>query len=386
MPTPRAYLSSPNPDLNIKTLTTSSTNQYDWEPVEGYELWDDFNYATLMGSYGDFLDRDHNAEVLPSVDELLPIEKEIWSERELEQDPLKRDVLAKVNFTIIAAYRYLKFKEDPPTIVCGTKGSYAGFTSDWIGEQRGHRDPFLCGETKLSTVFFMQNTLDAVDHGLDTPVEQCLSYCIRKGTRFGFMISDREMVALRIRAEAIGDGIASQRSRRVIPPARYSYGSSSLASGSQDISMHSDSKPQGSPKWVQYRIIPWSATQDLTIRLALFWITMMAYAPDCDIDMQDRYQPLNRWELVVDDGIYQNNTSGRRRTALKKGHVELVDWKEYEDDNGRKYFASYKGTTYIQEFWDANSQCLYYYDNYTVTSSFDKPQGNLPSLFYNALC
>ena len=237
----------------------------------------------------------------------------------------------------------------------------------------------LCGETKLSTVFKMRNVLDAPKkESLHRPVEQCLYYCIDKGTRYGFIVTDEEVVVLRIGEEILGDGIASQRPRRPVPPQRYSYASSSMASSSQAMSVYSNSTPF-SPRWVQHCVIPWSATKGLTVCLALFWLTLMAHAPSIDINIEDRYDALDRWIWAADGNRYRNNTSGRVRTKLKAEHVELVVWKEVQHPNG-KYFYSHKYTTFIRQFWDGKSRS-YYYSNYQSNEQFrETPQGKLPSL------
>jgi hypothetical protein len=127
MVTIREYLQKPNPALVIDTVTTQSTDQVGWEPVEEYEIFDDFNVELLQALYGDVLDHEFDAKELPTPSKLLPIEHTIRSERELEQDPLKRSIIPKVNYAIVAAYKYINKKDAgntfmyPPATVCGTK-------------------------------------------------------------------------------------------------------------------------------------------------------------------------------------------------------------------------------------------------------------------------
>jgi hypothetical protein len=385
MPTIKDYLQKPNPVLRIQASTTHSTDSPQWEPIEGFGEFKEFTYETCKGLYGDLLKYDFDAKELPTPNRLLPVETEIFSERELEQDPLKRHIIAKVNYALRAAYKYLKGKdrsgsaefEDTPTIVCGTKEPSGGPVPDWIGNQKGIK-AFLCGETKLSTVFSMEDTINSPDRRLDTPVEQCLYYCIKKDTRYGFMITDEELVILCIRQEAMKDGIASERPRRAIPPARYSFGSS-LVSSTEAMSLYSNSKqPQGSPKYIAYRVVDWSATNGLTVCLALFLITLMAAAPTIDIDIGDQYEPLNRWKWEADIGRYRNNTSGRVQKRLDQGHLELVTWTEHMDSDQHKFFNSYKGATYLQEFWDDENRVFYIYNHHSGTRLPEKPQGSFP--------
>jgi hypothetical protein len=375
MVTIRDYLKRANPVLTINTKTTQSTDQVDWEPVEAFETYDEFNHELLVTLYGDVIDYEFDAKELPTPSKLLPIERSIRSERELEQDPLKRNIIARVNYALVAAYKYMNKKDPgnafpyPPAMVCGTKLPRGGAVPDWIQYQEGFNEPLACGETKLSTVFEMERTINSTDKRFDTPIEQCLHYCIINKTRHGFMITDKELVVLRIRQEEPQEGIASQRPRRNVQPAHYSFGSSSLAS-TQAMSLSTNPESEGE-KFVEYRIIDWSATTDLTVCLALFLLALIASAPTGKTDICDTYDPLDKWEW--NGSIYQNNTSGRTRKSLKKGHSELVAWSTYKDGDNRTYYSSYKGQTYWQELWDNQYERMYYQDH-PNTKSWEKPK------------
>jgi hypothetical protein len=385
MVTIKEYLQKPNPALQILASTSQSTNSEFWEPIEEFELFDDFNYETLKNLYGDVLKHDFDAKLLPTPNKLLAVETKIYSERELEQDPLKRYIIAKANYSVKCAYNYLDRKEpnndfkDPPAIVCGTKEPSGGPVPDWIGSQTGYQ-ALLCGETKLSTVFSMHNTTQSPDRSLDTPVEQCLHYCILKDTRYGFMITDKELVVFRVRQEDMEAGIAAQRPRRAMPSVSYSHGGSSLVSSTQGMSLYSNFRPQGSPKYIQYRTVPWSAENGLTVCLALFLITMIAYAPTIDVDIKSTYKPLDSWEWDEEDANYRNNTSGRVQKKLQRGQLETVQWTERKDENQRIYFTSYKGSTYTQQFYNSEKDSYYFYNHYLGTSQSAKPSGSLLEL------
>jgi hypothetical protein len=385
MVTIKEYLQKPNPTIHIMATTTQSTDSVRWEPVEGFERFEEFNINTCESLYADVLGHNFDSKDLPTINKLLPAEQVIYSERELESYPLIRNALARSNYAVQAAYKYLNTKDSnkgftqPPLITCGTKELSGGVIPDWIGRQEGFITPCLCGETKLSTVFQMDAIINTPDlDNLHKPFEQCLHYCVINDTRYGFIVTDEELVIFRIREEKLGDGLASQRSRRAVPPVRYSHASSSLPSSMQDLSLYSASQQQqqGTPKWVQYCVIKWSATDGLTVCLALFLLTMMAYAPDILVDITDKYDPLDRWKWDKSEGLYQNNTSGRMRKKLKSGQIESVYWEEAEDSEGRKLFYSYKGTTYIQQVWSPERAQYYYHDYSTDTPSWDKPRGN----------
>ena len=142
-------------------------------------------------------------------------------------------------------------------------------------------------------------------------------------------------------------------------------------------SLYTNNNPQGLPKFVAYRTIPWSATDGLTICLGLFFHTLMAYAPATDETIGCHYEPLDRWVYLDSQSIYWNNTSGRTRTELKPGHVELVKWVELKDVNGRNYFHSYKGTTYLEQRWNDTHVRLYTHDhNAQAFYSWEEPKGS----------
>jgi hypothetical protein len=107
----REYLQRENPDLTIITTTTQSTGNVHWEPIEGFKPFAEFTWNTFEALYTNVLDHKLDAEKLPIPNKLLRIKKQICSERELEQDPLKRIILAKVNYALKAAYGYLKTKD-----------------------------------------------------------------------------------------------------------------------------------------------------------------------------------------------------------------------------------------------------------------------------------
>ncbi|KAH8724052.1 hypothetical protein GQ44DRAFT_728040 [Phaeosphaeriaceae sp. PMI808] len=287
-------------------------NNFQWEPVEGFEIFTELTLETFERLYGDVIEHKFEAKDLPIPHKLLPIEKEIWSERELEQDPLKRHILPKVNSVWIVAYKYVKTKNHskefdyPPAIVCGTKEPSGGPVPGWIGKQTGCH-ALLCGETKLSTVFKTQNIINmSTDDCLQKPVEQYLYYCIIKSTRYGFVVTNEELVVLRIHGEELENGIASQRPRRTVPSPRYSLGSSPLASSTLAIFLYSNSKPQRSPKGIEYRVIKWSAKKGLTVCLSLFWLTLM---------VRGSVRPIRQM------GRLRN----KQLSGVQKDRIELID-------------------------------------------------------------
>jgi hypothetical protein len=323
------YLSLPNPSLRLGTLTTASTESEYWKSVEDIKAWFRFTYETLQSQYGDILKYDSKSLTPPPL--LKPIETVIQSEKELELDPLKRDIIWRVNNALEVACKRIG-KNDPitiayaPVIACGTRfqTNYGLSSPEWVGTQIG-RDPdrILCGETKLSLVFNIANVLiDTQNVSLHKPLEQLGHYCFTAKTRYGYIITDKEFVAIRWRLEKTNSGTARNRPRRATVPVRYSAASSSLQSMA-DMSLYSDNSQEGGYLFAEYSVVPWSATSGLTICLGLFWLALMAYGPGCDTKLRDKYEPLNRWKKG--NGYYLNNTSGRVVKVLKNDQVELFE-------------------------------------------------------------
>ncbi|KAF3030310.1 hypothetical protein E8E12_000302 [Didymella heteroderae] len=334
------YLRKPNPKLQLVATTTQSTSQDFWNPIEAFEEDEDFTWENLMGPWKDVLEHKFDSASLPKPIELLPIGKVIQSEEELQQDPLK-NLMIKVNRALQAAYSYLRGKKE------------AGF---------GHAP----------------TTADTRYH---KPVEQCLHYCILNDTRYGFIITDKELVVLRVRREEIGPGASNDRPRRVLPTVRYSAASSSMESSMQNMSLYSGSGDRGA-SFVAWRSIDWNETKDLTVGLALFLLAMMASTPAGPETIGDNYGSLqNVWQFDKTNSKtpWIHRVSGRTRKELRKGDIELVDWVEHEDEQRRTYFSSHLGTTYLQAAWSDEQERYYVYDHYNKKEHKGKNDGLIRS-------
>lgn len=345
----------------------------------GIRPWFDFTSDVYITLYGDIV-KQESKSLLPPVP-LKPIETVIFSERELEMDPLKRDIVQRVNDCLIATYKVMR-KTDPtldlgdaPVLACGTKyqANWGQSTPDWVGTQTGSNERFVCGETKLSTVIIMENLIkNPQNESLQKPLRQCLYYCIEAGTRYGYIVTNYELVALRWNSEEADSGIALDRPRRATTSIRHSFESSSLDESMATMSF-SDRSYEGKHYFAEYCVIPWQQNDKhhLTIARALYLLTMIAYAPTGDKKITNNYEPLDRWHKL--DGHYWNNTSGRVRKVLKKGQIEILAWTVGIDSEGHEYFFTASASTYIQQ--KLGPQGIYYYDYYNHTSVWGEPLG-----------
>ncbi|CAD6585742.1 MAG: hypothetical protein ASARMPREDX12_002105 [Alectoria sarmentosa] len=177
----------------------------------------------------------------------------------------------------------------------------AGICPDWAGIRRADIRPanpqtsrpsnILPGDTKVgwkwsSHSIVAGDTEDVylVDDWLE-PIKQIFTYCCKLKARYGYIITDKELVVTRIRPFSQDDlksPVESQGSVRSFPspkerltPASSELSNSSPRNAASDILRHGT---------LEYKAIPWSSNDSeasasetsLTINLALWWLHMMA--------------------------------------------------------------------------------------------------------------
>lgn len=141
---------------------------------------------------------------------------------------------------------------------------------------------------------------------------------------------------------------------------------SSLESSLQAMSLWSqDSKSSGGAIDVEYCVIDWSDEAGLTVCLALFYLAMIAMAPDTEFDIKDEYARFNIWKWDDTGRRFVNKTSSRDKKQLENGDVELVSWDTHKDAQGAEYFVLYKGSTYLMEKWNEEHHDHYVFDHQT---------------------
>ena len=62
---------------------------------------------------------------------------------------------------------------------------------------------------------------------------------------------------------------------------------------------------------IEFKSIPWDESGEgkLTVKLALWWLHMMAAAPGCDTSVKTEYPPLNSWS-TSSDGKCRHSSTG----------------------------------------------------------------------------
>ncbi|KAK2875347.1 hypothetical protein FQN49_001665 [Arthroderma sp. PD_2] len=389
------YLTEPNPNIDSTRSLEGPPTKI--EPKEDIMVidWEDFTHENLITS--------------PPVQ---PIECEIFDEDSLDH-LLTRSVVSLVNESLKIAWGEL-YPEYSHLAIDMTRGGRARGSvnipsvprlpdgaqepsqntdegpsfPDWAGVQidpaSGAYINRCPGDTKLSTKW--GSVKDKRKGHYYWPYAQLIKYCGENwNTRYGYLITQEELVVLRISRSMIPSGIAMKRSPRKIvaqssrtaeqgstvfvsssPPAIRSpiagssaqqshmrhlsatsvssamsidqlsvrprrtsittslaslsmseasdnvTGSDQATSSVQVLSSQSykDDGMGGEYRPVEMKSIPWSNSGPgkLTVKLALWWIHMMAAAPGCDITVGPGYPALDSW--VLRDGVYHHITTG----------------------------------------------------------------------------
>ncbi|OAL72445.1 hypothetical protein A7D00_3445 [Trichophyton violaceum] len=418
------YLTQPNPVVDnsnsLKGLPTKCVPKEDIQVVD----WDDFTYETLISCYGAILATRFNRPFPEISPPLRRIEGEIIDEDSLDH-LLTRSITSIVNESLRIAWR--AFYSDYPNLAIDmTRGGRARASQnnpdvprpphdrqqassastdhtpvfpDWAGVQADlgpvshlNRCP---GDTKLSSKWQSDTDTDKEYH--DWPYAQLIKYCGETwNIRYGYLITDKELVVLRISRAMIPSGIANKRSPRNVasqpsrptgqdsplfvsssPPSIRSspacqghlrnISASSVASamsidqpssrprqlsiaasfsslsmseasehapGSERMSSsahmpssqsYRDDGRGGEYRPVEMKSVSWndSGKGKLTVKLALWWIHMMAAAPGCDTTIGPEYPHMDSWVPRPHEGGYRHTTTGLLSKKLPKNSKEI---------------------------------------------------------------
>lgn len=342
MPSILSELTRRNPDVDSsRTRGGANTRVDDWPGVDSWTLWKDFNAKHLYGLYKDVVDAEWRDP--PTITKITRFDSQIFDEDSLEHNVLSKTLFPPINAALRSARKtlHLNYSFDLDL----ARGGRCYYNPS--GDKRYYPDWSLCsenrptegftylnlfpGDTKLASKWHSSMFPSVFNEWVD-PVRQILNYCDRLGVRYGFLITDLELVVFRFLREEIGSGISRTRPTRARPQQPPSGRGYRVASGSTDISKLSDSlqntslggssyqATDSSAEYhpVEYQAVPWTNYGDgkktLTVRLALFYLSMMAgYGP---ATIQTAYPPFNSW-TCRDDGTLMHNTSGKvvKRTA-----------------------------------------------------------------------
>jgi len=151
------------------------------------------------------------------------LDSEVFDEDQLEHQILSFDTVPIVNDALHHASKVLKL----PELHLGRRGRCTQEQSgdnpsqrveyhDEYGSYRGKYYNLLPGDAKLSSKWTPSLYDQRVDGSQwEWPVRQVLTYASTLGVRYGFLISDENLVVFQFQREAIGPGLSSGRDRRI---------------------------------------------------------------------------------------------------------------------------------------------------------------------------
>jgi hypothetical protein len=199
-----------------------------------------------------------------------------------------------------------------------------------LREQNSERfyECLLPGDTKLSKKWAMSKRRDRNKDEWKWPLRQIQYYSKVSGSRYGFLITEKELVVFRFSLEATGDGLGGGRSQRQIPARREATTGTSgsepqdIVEGIGNVSLvDTDAEhstfldPQDLDLHLpEYQLISWGTSGEgkLTVRLALFFLCMLA-GEEGGSKIQFDYDPLDSWKKTREG--YVHKTTGKKVTA-----------------------------------------------------------------------
>ncbi|KAK0702712.1 hypothetical protein B0H67DRAFT_558327 [Lasiosphaeris hirsuta] len=278
---------------------TNTTSTY-WPDVDTWTRWGGFNAQDLYKRYQPIVDAEWASGVAGSAD------PSSWDTRVFDEDSLEhylsKFLLPHVNTALGHACHVLGMdKNNDLDVGRGGRCYYGGdttrlFKPDWSlcsdSQTQGSKlyKNLLPGDTKLAMKWRSSMYKTAAHYAWKDPVRQILYYMKEVGVRYGWLITDAELVVLRVSVELTGPGQAIDRPKR--QPCS-TLGHSRMSSTETDVS-HLSSALQGTSLnnslyappdngveayHVEYQTIPWENSghkSQLSIRLALFYLAMMA--------------------------------------------------------------------------------------------------------------
>jgi len=331
------YLRRENPTLVCRACppgsnTTSRIVEY--LIPDHIKDWTDFQYESLRSIYGGVLNQVLESEFLCQDFSAIPQKpfREIYDERSLES------LLTKWNHSVVSealskAQEQLYTNHSNMTIYMATGGQSRipelvkeKRFPDWAGIQPALSQAdvqgtkissinILPGDTKVSKKWLSD---DIVDGALDTdytpdnwqrPLKQVYTYCVRANARYGYIITDKELVVIRIGPSTQEETPAStQESSQGFDVAQTNSemleAESSKGCFEYDEGNHYTlptpifNKLKRDGGMLEYKAIPWTngnegnplrAHDSMTVNLALWWLHMMASVSST---IKERYAPL----------------------------------------------------------------------------------------------
>ncbi|OAQ72507.1 hypothetical protein VFPPC_00464 [Pochonia chlamydosporia 170] len=285
----RQILTQNKPLIASQTKPGRNTSNSEWPKLSNITLWKEFTLENLNDSYGHVLNSYFTAHQTPPVPAelnrvVIRSDKDVrgligWHDRVLRQ-------------TLGFAMEFLTLHQDSNLRTqCSTPDNSfiaklhlsGSLVVDHIIELDNHHQPALVvGLARASSKWKCQKVLVNLNPNTPLPskkeptfpIIQLGNICEKAGTRYGYIQTNEELVACCFSYAAVGEGQAA------------GTGSTSGTTGRE---LKASIMP-----------IPWTkrGVNMLTTELALWWLCMLAMAPDHDrsITTEDKMVKINEWQ------------------------------------------------------------------------------------------
>ncbi|SPQ18171.1 59cbd2bc-236a-4f44-bea9-fbf7a29eed27 [Thermothielavioides terrestris] len=347
-------LTKPLPKVVNHARPGANTTNPTWPDIGQWVEWTDFTAQKLRAQFRGIVDAEWTIR-----DNLYPRlshwDTEFFDEDDAEHSIISRCIIPPVNAALSHALKRAKLDAafdlnlgragrtyEDPSFDRRQKPDWALCSVDrksTLSDGSFRYDNLLPGDSKLSNKWHSSWCQRSDLHPgylqvWKDPVRQILSYCRHNRCRYGFLITDAELVVMRVTPMPTAESSVTTRqaSQAEALAAHYRHIStsttmSSLSSSLRDMSLDSSSSYRPTDLAedgyiVEYRAIPWGnrGQQDLTVQLGLFYLAWLAgIGPNT---LKFSYPSFDScWPLL--DGTFIHNTTG---LALEKA-VKL----EYPD-------------------------------------------------------
>ena len=345
-------------------LSKTNTKNVGYKRPKCIRQWDDFHFDSLQAIYDGYLRKALAQEIGNFTDHSkiphLPF-CEIHDEDSLEA------LLIKWNQSVVSdalnMTQDLSGADQAESKIYMVRGgqadSPADIIPDWAGIQRTNHQTarpsnILPGDTKVgwkwSSHHIVTGDTDDIYLGEDwiQPIKQIYTYCCKLKTRYGYIITDKELVVTRIRPFSQDDfqsPVDTQDSLFSFPsPKKRATAISSKLSERPTKNAAAEVLKHGT---LEYKAIPWSSNaseasasdNSLTINLALWWLHMMALESH---EICYWYPPLagatrKQTSSVQDPCAQENSLSSSGLRHIHTGTKRSRDEASHGEDGSQAY-------------------------------------------------
>ena len=349
---------------------STNTKKYGYKIPKRIEEWDDFEYDSLA----EIFDRrvmnvieQSGTRLRNFIDGVTPIKFVIKAESLLADalGTVSRDTL---NEALEAAQTQLY--EDDSDHICMVHGDRAkqlfypesnkSFKPDWAGVRKSLAEAFLHGrgegpdnilpgETKPSNKFIHEEVQMGSTGHLKAwprwlrPLVQIYTYCVRTDSRYGYIITDKALIVVRVRPltdeewEPDNPNLVSGTEKKPEGSAGSKSGAKKKATGDSQNSIGSLEENRGGPcgaarsrgGMVELKIIPFNPSTEeetrsdeskMTVNLGLFWLHILASQ---DHYIESGYAPFS--EMVWKDHPAENDRAGNYMDISDQEEPDIED-------------------------------------------------------------